>query len=159
MQRFDGVGAVDDPADLGAVVQERRELGPVVVPQADDRRVLLTPGSGELAQAFFGGLLAGGDVNGSQVTAMASQSARDASRKVFLIRCSTQVWVTASGQVASIASGRPFSPSHTTMHTSSTPRFLISVSTCNQNFAPSPPLPTHRPRMSRSPSTVTPSTL
>lgn len=43
-----------------------------------------------------------------------------------------------------------------TMHTSSVPRFLSSVSTCNQNFAPSPPLPIHNPSTSRCPSTVTP---
>ncbi len=42
------------------------------------------------------------------------------------------------------------------MHTSSTPRFLISVSTCSQYLAPSPPVPTQSPRMSRLPSTVTP---
>ncbi len=61
-----------------------------------------------------------------------------------------------SDHVASIASGRPFKPSQTTMHTSWVPRFLISVSTWSQNLAPSPPLPTHKLRMSRSPSTVTP---
>ena len=38
------------------------------------------------------------------------------------------------------ASESPFSPSQTTMHTSATPRFLISVSTDSQNLAP------HRPR-------------
>jgi hypothetical protein len=35
----------------------------------------------------------------------------------------------ARAQVASMASGRPLSPSHTTMHTSPTPRFLSSVRT------------------------------
>ena len=35
-----------------------------------------------------------------------------------------------------MASGRPLSPSQTVMQTSSTPRFLISVSTESQNFAP-----------------------
>src|SRR2546430_15198255 len=54
------------------------------------------------------------------------------------------VWTTARGQVASIASGRPLSPSQTTMHTSATPRFLSSVNICNQNFAPSPPSPAHK---------------
>jgi hypothetical protein len=42
------------------------------------------------------------------------------------------------------------------MQTSSTPRFLISVSTCSQYLAPSPPVPTHNPKMSRCPSTLTP---
>ncbi len=41
--------------------------------------------------------------------------------------------------------------SQTTMSTSWTPRFLISVRTCSQYFAPSPPSPAHRPRMSRFP--------
>ena len=62
----------------------------------------------------------------------------------------------ASGQVVSIASGRPFKPSQTTMHTSPVPRFLISVRTCSQNFAPSPPVPIQIPRMSLVPSAVTP---
>lgn len=39
------------------------------------------------------------------------------------MRWSTQVWTTARGQVASMASGRPLRPSQTTMHTSSVPRF------------------------------------
>jgi hypothetical protein len=42
-----------------------------------------------------------------------------------------------------MASGSPLSPSKTVMQTSSTPRFLISVSTESQNFAPSPPSPAH----------------
>lgn len=67
-----------------------------------------------------------------------------------------QVWVTAYSQVVLIESDSPFSPSQTTMHTSSTPRFLISVRTLSQNFAPSEPSPAHSPRMSRSPLTVTP---
>ena len=40
-----------------------------------------------------------------------------------------QVWVTARGQVAAVASGSPVSPSQTVMHTSATPRVLSSVST------------------------------
>ena len=62
----------------------------------------------------------------------------------------------ACGHTELTASGSPLSPSHTTMHTSLAPRFLISVSTCAQYLAPSPPSPAHRPRMSRVPSTVTP---
>lgn len=88
--------------------------------------------------------------------AMASQYLRLASREVLRIRWITQVWVMAIGQVASIAWDSPFRPSQTTMQQFSTPRLLISVSTCSQNFAPSLPWPTHKPRMSRSPSTVTP---
>jgi len=72
------------------------------------------------------------------------------------MRCNTQVCTIANGQVASIDSGSPFNPSHTTMQASSTPRFLISVSTASQYLAPSPPVPTHGPKMSRLPSTVTP---
>ena len=60
-----------------------------------------------------------------------------------------QVWVTARGRVVSIASGRSFSPSHTTMHTSVTPWFFNSVSTCSQYLAPSPPSPAHSPRSRR----------
>ena len=74
------------------------------------------------------------------------------------IRCTTQPCTMLWGQTVSTASGRPVSPSQTTMHTSLAPRFLISVSTCPQYFAPSPPSPAHSPKMSRSPSTVTPTT-
>jgi hypothetical protein len=70
-----------------------------------------------------------------------------------------QACTCANCQVVVIDSGRPFRPSQTTMHTSSTPRFLSSVNTASQNFAPSYPSPAHKPRMSRSPSTVTPMTL
>jgi hypothetical protein len=62
----------------------------------------------------------------------------------------------ACGHTALMASGRPVRPSQTTMHTSATPRFLISVRTCSQYLAPAPPSPAHSPRMSRSPSTLTP---
>ena len=68
------------------------------------------------------------------------------------------VWVTACGQTWAIASGSPFSPSQTTMSTSRVPRFLTSASTRSQYLAPSPSpcSPAHSPRMSRSPSAVTP---
>jgi hypothetical protein len=69
-----------------------------------------------------------------------------------------QVWVIAAGHTVAMASGRPVRPSQTTMHTSATPRFLTSASTRSQYLAPSPSpcSPAHRPRTSRSPSTVTP---
>jgi hypothetical protein len=57
-----------------------------------------------------------------------------------------------------IDSGSPFRPSQTAMHTSLTPRFLISVSTASQNFAPSEPSPAHSSSLSRSPLMVTPMT-
>ena len=61
------------------------------------------------------------------------------------------------GHTCPIASGRPFSPSHTTIKQSVVPRFLISVRTRSQYFAPSPSpcSPAHNPRMSRVPSLVT----
>src|SRR5690606_23495480 len=45
-----------------------------------------------------------------------------------------QVCTTASSHTVLIASGKPFNPSQTTMHTSATPRFLISVSTASQEL-------------------------
>jgi hypothetical protein len=66
-----------------------------------------------------------------------------------------QVWTIVSGQTCATASGSPLNPSQTRMQQSFAPRFLISVKTCSQYLAPSPPLPAHSPRMSRSPSTVT----
>ena len=47
-----------------------------------------------------------------------------------------QACTVASCQTVVTDSGRPLSPSQTTMQTSSTPRFLISVRTPSQNFAP-----------------------
>src|ERR1022692_897271 len=43
-----------------------------------------------------------------------------------------QVQVIACGHAVAMASGSPFRPSQTTMHTSANPRFLISVSTRSQ---------------------------
>ena len=60
------------------------------------------------------------------------------------------------GQTLPTTSGSPLSPSHTTKNTSLTPRLRKSVSTLIQNFAPSPPVPAHNPRMSRSPARLTP---
>src|SRR5215813_12182053 len=45
----------------------------------------------------------------------------------------TSVW----GKILSIASGKPFSPSTQAIKMSLTPRFFSSVTTCNQNLAPS----------------------
>ena len=68
------------------------------------------------------------------------------------------VCTTVLSQTAFTASGRPFSPSQTTISTSRVPRFLTSEQTRIQYFAPSPSpcSPAHRPRKSRVPSTVTP---
>ena len=59
------------------------------------------------------------------------------------------------GKIASIASGKPASPSTHAIRMSRTPRCLRSVSTCIQNFAPSVSW-NHMPSTSRSPSSVTP---
>ncbi len=50
----------------------------------------------------------------------------------------------------------PDRASQTTKNTLPTPRFFRSVSTANQNFAPSPPVPTLKPRTSFSPANETP---
>ncbi len=61
------------------------------------------------------------------------------------------------GHTCAMASGRPFSPSQTTMQQSTVPLFLISDNTRSQYLAPSPSpcSPVHSPRTSRVPSTVT----
>ena len=66
------------------------------------------------------------------------------------------VWTVVSAHTSFTTCGRPFSPSQTRKNESLTPRFFRSVSTANQNFAPSPPVPAHRPRTSFSPASVTP---
>src|SRR4029453_3378042 len=54
-----------------------------------------------------------------------------------LIRCTTQVWTVAKGQVAAMASGKPVRPSQQTMSTSRIPRLASSAQTPAQNLAPS----------------------
>src|SRR5436309_10491445 len=65
-----------------------------------------------------------------------------------------QVWLTACGKTASIASGKPVRPSVQTKSTSLTPRLRSSVMTLVQKRAPSL-FSIQRPRQSRSPSSVT----
>lgn len=48
-----------------------------------------------------------------------------------------QVWTTVSGNTEVIASGKPLSPSTTAIRMSWTRRFLSSLITRSQNFAPS----------------------
>jgi hypothetical protein len=92
----------------------------------------------------------------AQVVAASTASRGTISLKVLRIKWMMQVCTVASGHTLPTTSGRPFNPSQTKKNTSLTPRLRISVSTLIQNFAPSPPLPAHRPRMSFSPVTVTP---
>ena len=66
-----------------------------------------------------------------------------------------QVCTVVSGQVASIASGSPLSPSQQAIRTSRTPRFDSSAQTQAQNFAPSV-FCTQIPSTCFTPSTVTP---
>lgn len=59
----------------------------------------------------------------------------------------TRVFAIVFGQTVSTASRRPLSPLQTSIRTSFTPRFLVSVRTRSQFLAPSPP---HRSRISPS---------
>ena len=70
----------------------------------------------------------------------------------WMMQVCTMVW----GHTLPTTSGRPLRPSQTTKNVSRTPRLRRSVSTLIQNLAPSPPWPAHSPRMSRSPSKLTP---
>lgn len=47
---LDRVRGADDAADLGVDAEERGGLLPGVLPEPDDRRVLLAPGTGELGE-------------------------------------------------------------------------------------------------------------
>src|SRR5581483_11295351 len=67
VERLDGVGTTDDPADLHVVVQERDELRPGGFPEADDGRVLATPRLRELVEAGRRGLLTGCGVHRPQL--------------------------------------------------------------------------------------------
>src|SRR2546422_1686134 len=63
----------------------------------------------------------------------------EVNRKEERTRCTTHSWTSAWGQVARMASGKPFKPSQQTMKVSWMPRLRNSVSTLIQNLAPSPP--------------------
>ena len=67
-----------------------------------------------------------------------------------------QVCTMVCGHTFPTTSGSPFNPSQTRKNMSLMPRLRMSVSTLIQNFAPSPPVPAHSPRMSFSPARVTP---
>src|SRR6202035_412483 len=71
------------------------------------------------------------------------------------MRCTIQVWTTARGNTAVIASGKPLSPSTTAIRTSWVPRLRSSVITRSQNFAPSV-CSIHSPRISLWPEQRTP---
>ena len=75
--------------------------------------------------------------SGRSAAASFLRSLYEISRMEARIRWITQVCTIALGQVASIASGRPFSPSQHTISTSLTPRLRSSASTPPQNRAPS----------------------
>ena len=96
-------------------------------------------------------------LTGLRALAIADQSFFDAYRKLLRRRWTMQACTTVWGQTWATADGRCFSPSHTSMHTSFTPRFFISVNTFIQYLAPSPSpcSPAHNPSTSRSPSQVT----
>lgn len=65
-----------------------------------------------------------------------------------------RVFMIACGHTLPTDGGSSHSPAHISTRASSTPRFLISVRTSSQYFAPPPPPPAHKPRMSRLPSIV-----
>src|SRR5215203_800892 len=69
-----------------------------------------------------------------------------------------EVWTTVCGQVASIASGNPVSPSQQAINTSWTPRLRSSANTPAQNFAPSA-VCTQIPSTCLIPSTSTPTAM
>ena len=74
------------------------------------------------------------------------------------IRWTTHVWTVAWGQVASIASGSPVSPSQHTISTSLIPRLASSAHTWAQNLAPSLAW-TQMPRTCLIPSMSTPTAI
>ena len=70
-----------------------------------------------------------------------------------------QACTVVRSQTLLMASGSPLRPSQTAMHTSASDAAVLQLGQHLQpNFAPSPPSPSHRPKMSRSPFTVTPIT-
>ena len=67
--------------------------------------------------------------------AICAQSLFDAYLNEFRSKCTIHVCTMVLSHTELTASGRPFSPSQTTIRTSRTPRFLISDRTRSQNLA------------------------
>jgi hypothetical protein len=67
VERLDGIGGVDDFADLRGEVEEGGELVPVGLPAAADGGVFGIVGGAEGFQRASGGLLGGGAVDGLEV--------------------------------------------------------------------------------------------
>ena len=150
VQGLDSIGGVDDPADIGREGEERDHRRPVAPPGQGDRRISAAPlagGEGLQRRGTCIGVLglcrppSGRPrppcgpcrVRGTVATGRVSPQHKASELR---IRCTMQVWTWACGNTAVIASGKPFRPSTTAMSTSSTPRFLSSVMTLSQNFAP-----------------------
>lgn len=67
VQRLDGVGCVDDFADICRVSEERRQVGPVCLPAPAYLRVATVPSAGERFQRLLACFFCGGLVDGFQV--------------------------------------------------------------------------------------------
>src|SRR6266567_1544705 len=70
--------------------------------------------------------------------ATAAASRRATGRRLFLIRCTTQVCTTVAGKAARMASSNPASPSQQAIRMSRTPRLRRSAVTLAQNRPDSP---------------------
>ena len=156
VERFDEIGGVDDPPDFGRECQERCEVLPRVVPQADNDGVAVAPIFAELFESLPGGGFGGSGVDRLEGLGDGPQCCLDAYRRLARTRWTTHSWTAALGQISLIDSGRPFSPSQQTIMTSSMPRLRNSARVAIQCLAPSPPSPTHIPNTSRSPARLIP---
>src|SRR5215217_6815244 len=74
---------------------------------------------------------------GRSAAATDLRSSWEMNRIETLIKCTTQVCTTVLGKVASMASGKPVSPSTQAINTSCIPRLRSSANTPAQNLAPS----------------------
>src|ERR1700751_3258763 len=156
IDRLDGICRADDGPYFPVEPQERHEFRPGVLPEPYDSGVALFPfaaESGEPVQRLGFGRRG---VNGLEVLRdLRPVPLRGVLERIPQKMDDTRCTIVFS-QTVLTASGRPLSPSQASMHTSRTPRFLISDRTRSQNLAPSPSpcSPAHSPKTSRSPSTV-----
>src|SRR5208337_2585865 len=157
VQRLDSVGRIDQSAHVRMESVERNDFGPGPTPALANCRIFPAPRAGfKRRQRSF----AAGRVDGA-VDVLQRRGDRLAVLIGGKLQAMPQKMDDAGlnrrfGKTATMASGKPLSPSTMAMRMSSTPRVFNSFMTRSQNLAPSF-CSSHRPRISLVPSARTPS--
>jgi hypothetical protein len=128
---------VHDSTQLRRKREERRHVLPRVQPCLRDHREARSPLVVEGLERGLGGVRVDGGVDRLQVARdLLPLPPRHVLEAVPDQMHHTRLHDRVRGKIASIASGKPFSPSTQQSRMSETPRCLSSLRTCIQNFAP-----------------------